>query len=648
MAKRYYITTPIYYVNSYPHVGTTLTTVVADVCARYRRLRGEEVCFLTGTDENGLKVAEAAEKQGKTPADHTDYLAGEFKKTFDKMNVSYDDFIRTTEHRHVKAVQRFFEVLRDNGHVYKGVYEGWYDVSSETFYKEADLVDGKSPDGNEVRWVSEENWFFKLSAFEKPLLDHIEANPDFLLPTSRKNEVVSFIKQGLRDMCITRANPGWGIPMPGDDSKVIYVWFDALINYLAATGWPEGNWQEIWPADVHWMAKEIFTRFHATLWPAMLMGIGVELPEHVVAHEWFTFGDMKMSKSKGNIIEPIELSEDISAKTGCKPDIAIDVVRYSLAALTPYGSDTNYTRDEVDKLYNSDLANDLGNALNRTLAMTHKFVEGKIPGGEIEPDAAAAIQHARSEFDRTMETFEVNKATQAAMGLARFLNKYIDTRAPWALAKADSPELPGVMRSMLACLRASEGLLRPILPTVADEIARQLGLPATKSWQEIGSPETLPAGTPVAQPEPIFPRLDPKKAMETTPKVAESKASAPKAASPEPKASSAPAEISIEDFAKVQLRVARILEAEPLEGADKLLKLQIMIGEERRQILAGIRLNYKPEELIGRQIVVVYNLKPRTMRGEESQGMVLAAVDANGGAILLEPDKEAPEGALVR
>lgn len=647
MGKRYFITTPIYYVNSYPHVGTTLTTVVADVCARYRRMRGEEVFFLTGTDENGLKVAEAAEKNGKSPREHADFLAEEFKKTFRAMGVSFDDFIRTTEPRHIAASQRFFKLLQDNGHVYKGVYEGWYDVSSETFFKEADLVDGKSPDGNEVRWVSEENWFFRLSAFEEPLLKHIEDNPNFLLPASRKNEVVSFIKQGLRDLCITRNNPGWGIPIPGDDSKVIYVWFDALINYLAATGWPEGDWESTWPADVHWMAKEIFTRFHATLWPAMLMGIGVPLPEHVVAHGWFTFGDMKMSKSKGNIIEPIELAGDICAKTGCKAQIAVDVVRYSLAALMPYEGDTNYTRDEVDRLYNADLANDLGNALNRTLAMAHKFVDGKIPEVPIEQEAIEAIQAAKAEFARYMETFQIDKATHAAMGLVRFLNKYIDTRAPWALAKNGDSALRGVLRSMLACLRAAEGLVRPIVPTVSDEMARQLGLNGTGSWEEIGEDASLPAGTALSQPEPIFPRIDPKKAASELPKKQEKtmETETPKAQSQEPKA---PSEITIDDFMKVQLRVARVLEAEPVEGADKLLKLQLVIGEERRQIVAGIRANYKPEELVGRQIVVVYNLKPRTMRGVESQGMVLAAVDENGGAILLSPEKEAPEGALVR
>jgi methionyl-tRNA synthetase len=384
----------------------------------------------------------------------------------------------------------------------------------------------------------------------------------------------------------------------------------------------------------------------------MLMGIGVEPPRHVVAHEWFTFGDMKMSKSKGNIIEPIELSQDIAGKTGCKADIAIDVVRYSLAALLPYGGDTNYTRDEVDRLYNADLANDLGNALNRTLAMAHKFVDGVIPDAAVEKDAHEAIAKARNEFDQYMESFQIDKATQAALGLVRFLNKYIDTRAPWALHKAGSPELPAVLRSMLACLRAAEGLIRPIMPTAADEMARQLGLSPTMSWSSIGSAETLPAGTKVEQPEPIFPRLEkekvapaPKAAKPAKEKKMETKETAP---APPATSPAAPSEITIDDFAKVQLRVARILEADHVEGADKLLKLQVVIGQEKRQILAGIKANYTPEELIGRQIVVVYNLKPRTMRGHESQGMVLAAVDESGGAILLSPEKEAPEGALVR
>lgn len=651
MPKRcYYLTTPIYYVNSVPHIGTTLTTVVADITARYRRLRGEEVWFLTGTDENGTKVKEAAERQGKTPREFVDQISHAFVDVFGKMNVSYDDFIRTVEPRHTRAVQRLFEILRERGYVYPGVYEGWYDVASETFLKEADLVDGKSPEGNEVRWVSEENWFFKLSAFEKPLLDHIEANPEFLLPASRRNEVVSFIRQGLRDMCITRANPGWGIPVPGDDSKVIYVWFDALINYLAATGWPDDPaWDEKWPADVHWMAKEIFTRFHATLWPAMLMGAGLPLPKTVVAHGWFTFGDAKMSKSKGNVIAPLELADEIREKTGCQPNQAVDAVRYSLAALFPYEGDTNYTRDEVDKRYNADLANDLGNALNRSLAMAHKFVGGVIPDAEAEAEAVAAVEAAKAEVEACMNELKIDKATEAAMGVARFLNKYIDARAPWALAKQQSPELPNVVRSMLLCLRAAEALIRPVMPWSADAIAAQIGLPPLVGWDAIGTAESVPAGTKLGRPEPLFPRIDPKKAAAASAKLLEG--SAPKPAKADAQvATTKPVSaetIDISEFMRVQLRIGRVIEAEPIDGSDKLLKLQVMVGDERRQVVAGIRKSYQPIDLIGRQVVVVTNLKPVKIRGVESQGMLLAADNVDGSAILLQPDFEAPEGASV-
>ena len=648
MPKRYFLTTPSYYVNSVPHIGTTLTTVVCDISARYRRMRGDDAWLLTGTDENGTKIREAAEKAGKTPQEFVDEISQKFVAVFRAMNVQYDDFLRTTDPRHVRAVQRFVEILKDKGYIYLDKYEGWYDVSAETFYREADLVDGKSPDGNEVRWVEEENWFFKLSAFEERLLDHIEANPGFLLPTSRKNEVVSFIKQGLRDMCITRQNTGWGIPVPWDESKVVYVWFDALINYLAATGWPDEGWETLWPADVHWMAKEIFTRFHATLWPAMLMGADLPLPKTVIAHGWFTFGDSKMSKSKGNIIAPLELVDEMVAKTGMNPEIAVDAVRYSLAALLPYEGDTNYTREEVDRRYNADLANDLGNALNRSLAMAHKFVGGSVPDAEPEPAALEAIAKAKTGVEAAMVEFRIDRATDEAWSLVRFLNKYIDTRAPWALAKAGDPALGAVLRSMLLCLRSAEGLVRPIVPTAADAIAAQLGCTPLAAWSEIGSPESLPAGTVLGAPEPLFPRIDPK-AAGAAKEPQQPKMETPNAPTPAEKpAAEAPSEIGIDEFAKVQLRVARVLEAEPLEGSDKLMKLQVVIGSVRRQIVAGIRRSYSAEDLIGRQIVVVANLKAAKLRGAESQGMVLAAVDENGDAILLQPDRETPEGAVVR
>ncbi len=645
MAKRYYITTPIYYVNGAPHIGTALTTAVCDFERRYRAMRGEDAWFLTGTDENATKVVEAAQAAGEpNTLAFVDVISQKFRDEWAFLNIEYDDFIRTTEPRHAAAVQRLFEVLRDNGYVYADKYEGWYDVGSESFVREADLVDGKSPDGNEVRWVSEENWFFKLSAFGDRLLEHIEANPTFLLPETRKNEVVSFIKQGLRDMCITRQNQGWGIPVPGDPGKVVYVWFDALINYLAATGWPDAGWEDLWPADVHWMAKEIFTRFHATLWPAMLMGANLPLPKTVIAHGWFTFSGEKISKSKGGLITPRQLAADIVATAGCTPEIAVDVVRYSLAAFLPYEGDKDFSVEEVERRYNSDLANDLGNALNRSLSMAHKFCEGVVPDAEIEPEALAAAEDAKRGVENSLEGLRWDQAIDRAIGIVRFLNKYIDTRAPWALAKNSDPALPSVIRSMLFCLRTAEGLVRPVMPHAADLIAAQMGLAPLAGWNQIGQPDTIPAGTELKAPVPMFPRIEAKK---PAPK-ADIAPSAPK---PEPKPTppqTAMEEITIDDFAKVQLRVARVLEAEAIEGSDKLLKLQVIIGEERRQIVAGIKTSYDPMDLVGRQVVVVYNLKPAKLRGVESQGMLLAATDDAGAAILLQPDRESPEGARVK
>jgi methionyl-tRNA synthetase len=641
MPKRYYITTPIYYVNSVPHIGTTLTTFVSDVTARYQKLRGNSVTFLTGTDENGLKVKEAAEAQGKTPQQFVDEISERFVDIFKAMDIAYDDFIRTTEPRHVRAVQEVFRVLQERGHIYKGAYEGWYDVSSETFFKETDLVDGKSPDGNEVRWIQEENYFFRLSAFQEPLLEHIQAHPDFITPTVRRNEVVAFIKQGLRDASISRANDGWGVPVPGDESRVVYVWFDALLNYLSATGWPEPGWENLWPPDVQWMGKDILARFHATLWPGILMGLGVPLPEHLVGHAWILMGGDKISKSRGEVVLPVELAQKLASLSGCAPEIAIDAVRYNMAATLPFENDTNFTYADFYKRYNSDLANDLGNALNRSIAMAHKFVGGRMPNAPAEDEAVQAIECARTEFAVAMDKFRIDEATEAAWRLVRFLNKYIDSSAPWALAKNGNPSLSNVMASMLLCLRATETLVSTIIPATASAIRKQLGLSKAGAWDEIGKPESLPAGTQLLEPTPIFPRLDLNKINMETEKPAETPAAAPK---PEV----APTEISIEDFAKVQLKVGRVLEAEPIEGADKLLKLQVVIGQERRQIVAGIRANYDPIDLIGRQVVVVVNLKPAKLRGVESQGMLLAAVDENNGAILLQPEKEAPEGAKVR
>lgn len=633
------IVTAIPYVNSVPHIGTALTTVSGDVTARYHRMRGADVFFVAGVDENGLKIKEAAEAQGRNVHEFVDEITGRYETIFAGLGIQYDAFVRTSKERHREVAQAFFKKLQDNGYIYKDQYEGWYDVSTETFFKEADIVDGKSPDGNPVRWVSETNYFFKLSAFADRLLDHIEANPNFILPATRKNEVVSFIKQGLRDSCVSRSNPGWGIPVPGDDSQVIYVWFDALINYVTATGWPDAGYEEKWPPIVQWLGKDILTRFHATLWPAMLWGVGLPLPESIVAHGWILLDGAKISKSKGPVVRPLELAEELSTRSGCSYSVAVDAVRHYITSTMSFEGDSTYTDDEFDRRYNADLANDLGNALNRSLSMTHKFLNGVTPNAVAEPAVIEAIAKAKSDYELAMTTFRLDHASEAAWSIIRFLNKYVDVRAPWALAKNGDPALASVLYGMLLGLRAAEGFVRPVLPNTADAIAAQLQLPPLTAWALIGDPASVPPGVSIGAPSPIFPRLELAK-PEVKPK-----------AKPEPKPEPVMTEtnlIGIEDFAKVQLKIGRVLEAEPLEGSDKLLKLQVVIGEERRQIVAGIKKNYTPEDLIGRQVVVCVNLKPAKLRGTESQGMLLAATDADGGAILLQPDKEAPEGTGVK
>lgn len=646
MPETIFITTPIYYVNSVPHLGTALTTVVADITKRYFKMRGHNVFFLTGTDENGQKVKEAAEKLGKDPLVFVDEISARFREIFPILHVDFDDFIRTTEPRHHLAAQAFFAKLQENGHIYTGRYEGWYDVSSETFFKEADLVNGLSPDGNEVRWVSEENYFFRMSTFAEPLLKHIELNPQFIVPETRKNEVVSFIKQGLRDVCISRQNQGWGIPVPGDPSQVIYVWFDALINYVTATGWPNPGWETKWPAEVQVMGKDILTRFHATLWPAMLLGVGLPLPKTLFGHAWLLIGGEKISKSKGNVIAPLELAQDLAERSGCSLGTAIDAVRYYCTAIMPRENDAIFTPEDFDRRFNSDLANDLGNALNRSLAMSHKFAEGKVPDADPDPEALQAIETAKVSYSKAMETYHFEAASQAAIDLIRFLNKYIDRRAPWVLAKANDPALPSVIRSMLLCLRSAEALIQPVMPHAARIIAEQLGLSPQLNWDFIGTSHSLPSGTVLSNPQPIFPRLDlSKPTVKDKPKLPENELSPTPVPSPVVVTNE---QISIEDFIKVKLRIGRIFEAEPVEGSDKLLKLQVVIDGEKRQIVAGIKSAYQPEDLIGRQVVVCVNLKPARLRGVESQGMLLAATDTDGAAILLQPDREAPEGANVK
>ncbi len=636
--------TAIPYVNSTPHIGNVLTTLSGDITARYLRMRGDDVHFQAGTDENGLKIKEAAEKSGEDVYRFTEQITKRFIDIFHVLKISYDDFVRTTEPRHKRAAQALFKKLQDNGHIFVGTYEGWYDVSTETFFKEEELVDGKSPDGNEVRWVSEQNYFFRLSAFEKPLLEAYESGRLKVIPETRQNEVLSFIKQGLRDICVSRSNPGWGIEVPGDDSQVIYVWFDALINYLTTTGWPEDGWQEMWPPAAMWLGKDILTRFHATLWPAMLMGIGLEVPPAVIGHAWILMGQEKISKSRGNMVEPVPLAQELAERAGVSMEVAVDALRWWEAATMGYENDSTFTQEDFDKRYNADLANDLGNALNRSLSMAQKFVGGVVPDAAIEPDAVQAILDAKVACESAMSGFRIDHYASAAIGLVRYLNKAIDTWAPWSLAKNADPRLGSVVRSMLMVLRAAEGLVRPIMPDAADAVASQLGVTPLTDWNLIGAEQALPAGTNVGSPKPIFPRLENKVETEKP----DAKTAPPQKVKGAARIDAVHAEqIDFTDFMKVNLRVARIIEAERIEGSEKLMKLQVRIGTEPRQIVAGIAKKYAPTDLIGRQIVVVANLKPAKLMGHESQGMLLAADDVDGAPILLQPDVESPDGASV-
>lgn len=610
-----------------------MTTVAADITARYQRMQGNDVHFLTGTDENATKVAEAAAKSGKTPIDFVDEVAAEFKKIWTGMNIRYDDFIRTTEARHTRVVQEVFERLREAGHIYLDKYEGWYDVSTETFHKEEELVDGKSPEGNEVRWVQEENYFFKLSAFQDKLLEHISNNPNFILPEARKNEVVSFIKQGLLDACVTRTNTGWGVPVPGDESKVVYVWFDALINYISAIGWPSGNWEHYWPAEVEWMGKDILVRFHATLWPAMLLGLGLQLPKTLVGHGWVLMGQEKISKSKGNVVAPLELAQDLSAKTGCSSDVAVDAVRYYMARTMPFETDYTFTFDDFDLKYNTELVNDLSNGVHRVISMLNGFCGGKVPPGNVVESVRTDALNALKSYEKAMESFRIDRATDALCSVMRILNLYIDSSKPWELNKQGNvKDLNDVMFTQAWLVRVIEGMIKPIAPSVAERIANLLLLQPIENWRDIATDDVLRPEHAVAKPEPIYQRMEKKQVQESEDKAVVQQE--------EP-------EITIEDFMKIKLRVARVFDAERVPDSDKLVKLQLIVGEERRQVLAGIAEQYAPEDLIGKQVIVVANLKPRKLRGQESQGMILAADGPNGEAILLHPGTEAPEGASV-
>lgn len=641
--KTFYVTTPIYYVNDVPHIGNAYTTIIADIVARYNRLKGNDTFFLTGTDENATTVANAAANAGVDTRLYVDRLAEDFKRIWDTLGIQYDDFIRTTEERHVRVVNAVFTRLREQGDIYPGFYEGWYCVPCETFFAESELKDKMCPQcGRAVEWVSEQNYYFRLSAYSDRLLAHIEANPGFLQPEFRKNEVVSFIKQGLRDVSITRANRGWGLQVPGEPDKVIYVWFDALINYISAIGYlsDEERFNRIWPADLQLMGKDIFVRFHCTFWPAMLMALGLEQPRVLFGHGWWTINGEKISKSRGNAISPAKLAEDLAEESGASRELCLDAVRYFLAREVTFGMDGDFSIASFRNRFDSDLANDLGNLLNRTLSMMNKYFDGVIPdagelGGQLRETIAEASRTAQECNDR----LEFTKSLESIWQMIASANKFINDMKPWELDKQGRRnELAGVLVSALEAARAAAIMISPVMPATSREIARQIGVGdgfSLLKWPNALDEKPLLPGTRTQGPDPIFPRLGNKK---KEPQHKE-----------EPKAvDSARDTISYDYFSKLDIRLAEVLSAERVQGADRLLKLRVGLGNEEREIVAGIALWYEPDKLVGRKIVLLANLEPATIRGIKSNGMLLAATGEDGRAIILEPESDAAPGAKVK
>ena len=668
MSKKFYITTPIYYVNARPHIGHAYTTIACDTIARRHRLLGDDTFFLTGTDEHGQKIERAAQAAGKTPLQYADEISAEFRRLWKRMGISNDDFIRTTEDRHKKRVQELFRKIRDNGYIYKGTYTGQYCVSDELYVDGAQPGDPCPTCGRVTETVHEENYFFKLSAFQDKLLA-LYANPEFIRPDARRNEVISFVKSGLRDLSISRSTFTWGIPVPDDPKHVIYVWLDALANYITAIGYGSSHagaqeaFKKFWPADVQMIGKEI-VRFHCVYWPAFLMAAGLPMPKTIVAHGWLLFEENKMSKSRGNIVRTETILDVLGA----------DALRYFLLREVVFGQDGSFSFDALVQRYNSDLANGLGNLASRTLTMINRYFKGEVPypshaASKTAADDAIAETARKTirEFGVLFDQFQFSRALEAVWALIAAVDRYIVENEPWALGEKQDEDsrsrLATVLYTAAEALRIATALSHPVMPDATMKIWTQMGLGDIQNlvldklaWGQ------LPLATKLGEVQPVFPRAD-KSAIERMQKMEEEHRNTP-AAEPVAATTAAPAQtnaavtspaapavndkISIDDFAKIELRVGLVKVAERVPKADKLLRLEIDIGTEVRQVLAGIAEAYAPETLIGRKVVIVANLAPRKLRGMESNGMIVAASLEGGKPVLAGFLEDVPVGARLK